>query len=345
MISDDELNALLAPSNQPYTGSLENQDPISRELALTGQTNPIVARELAVTHGRFLSGLGEPKMVAKDEESDFYHQPDVNLMEQQDDVLGSGIFDDGRSPATVNASMGVFEARYSIPGPHAREVPFTVNHEITDIANGAAVVGIPSGGLNYVEHGDAIGYLDPTTRYEPYAEPGVGGRGWDADSTLAPSEAFFATKPTSRGGRPIPLVTDPKAAARAQGRTRGLVPGQPGRAPSFSTHSIASRPTQSPAGMSPELHRVGQTPTVYATQHAAKLRDPGSVPAYQYMPPRSPVSAPAMPAAPSAPLAVPASGPVSGLGADGMSTGTWIALLGAGVAAGVAIRMFFPPKK
>lgn len=342
MITDEELAALLAPSNQPYTGKTENPDPISRELALTGQTNPVVARELATTHGRFLSGFGEPKMVAKDEEKDFYHQPDVMQMEEQDDVLGSGIFDDGRAPATVNAQMGVFEANYSIPGPHAREVPFTINREITDIANGAAVVGIPSGGLNYVEHGKAIGYLDPTNRYEPYADPGVGGKGWDADSTLAPSEAFFAAKPTSRGGQAIPLVVDPKKAARAASRMRGLVPGRPARQPAFSTHEIGSTPKRAPAGMIPTQSRVASTPTVYATQHAAPLRDRPSVPAFQYMPPRPGVAIPA--AAPVAPVPT-ATGPMNGFGASEVGTGTWIALLGAGVAAGVALRMFFPPKK
>ena len=340
MITDEELNALLAPSNQPYTGKTENPDPISRELALTGQTNPIVARELAVTHGRFLSGLGEPKMVVKDEEADFYQQPDVNQMEEQDDVLGSGIFDDGRRPATVNQQMGVFEAHYSIPGPHAREVPFTINREITDISNGAAVVGIPSGGLNYVEHGDAIGYLDPTNRYEPYADPGVGGRGWDADSTLAPAEVFFAVKPTSRGGQAIPLVVDPKKAARAASRTRGLVPGRPARQPAFSTHDVASFPRRSPAGMVPEQTRIAATPTVYATQRPASLLDAPSVPAAEYMPPRPGVR---LQAAPAAPLT--ATGPMNGFGANEVSTGTWLALLGAGVAAGVALRMFWPPKK
>ena len=339
MITDEELNALLAPSNQIYTGKTDNPDAISRDLALTGQVNPIVARDLATTHGRFLSGFGEPKMVKKSDEADFYHQPDVNQMEAQDDVLGSGIFDDGRAPATVNQQMGVFEANYSIPGPHAREIPFHINHEITDIANGAAVVGIPSGGLNYVEHGNAIGYLDPTNRYEPYAEPGVGGRGWDADSILAPSEVFFAAKPTSRGGQAIPLVVDPKKAARTASRTRGLVPGQPAREPAFSTHGVASFPRRSPAGMSPEQSRVAATPTVYASERPAALLDPPSVSAVQYLAQRPGVQFVAAP--------VTATGPMNGFGASGasgVSTGTWLALLGAGVAAGVALRMFYPPK-
>jgi hypothetical protein len=220
-------------------------------------------------------------------------------------------------------------------------VPFTVNHEITDVANGAAVVGIPSGGLNYVEHGHAIGYLDPTNRYEPYAETGVGGKGWDADSTLAPAEVFFGAKPTSRGGQPIPLVMDPKKAARHASRQHGLaVPGRPARSPMFETRSIDTFPSAAPAPMSPAPARVPSTPTVYATQRPAPGLDAGSEPAFQYMPPRPPVAVPA-PAAPSG-VAVPASGFGEG---PAVGTGTWVALLGAGIAAGVAIRMFFPPKK
>lgn len=339
MITDEEMNALLAPSNQPYTGQTENPDPISRELALTGQLNPPVARELAVTQGRFLSGLGEAKMVAKDEESSFYEQPDVNQMEEQDDVLGSGIFDDSRRPATVNKQMGVFEAHYSIPGPHAREVPFMINHEITDISNGAAVVGIPSGGLNYVEHGDAIGYLDPTNRYEPYADPGVGGKGWDADSTLAPAEAFFAAKPTSRGGKAIPLVIDPKKAAREASRTRGLIPGQLARQPAFSTHDVANVPHRSLVPTVPSQKVVAETPTVYASQHPAPIAKMAPV---EFMPRRAGLAQ--VRPQPAKPVLT-ATGPMSGFGASETSTGTWLALLGAGVAAGVALRMFFPPKK
>lgn len=344
MITDDELNALLAPSEQVYTGKPDNPDPISRELALMGQTNPIVLREQAVQNGRFLSGLGDASMSsARDEEAQFSDHADVMHMEEQDDVLGSGIFDMHHRPATVNAQMGVFEARYSIPGPHAREVPFHINHEITDVANGAAVVGIPSGGLNFVEHGKAIGYLDSTNRFEPYADTGVGGKSWDADSTLAPAERLMAPS-DPRGGKPIPFVQDPKKAARQAGRMRGLVPGRPARDPQYSVREVGSAPASHQAGMRPHLERMPSTPTVYAKQHSIPGLDPGSVPAFEYLPPRAPVMAPVVPVMAPIPAAQPAA-PVQGFGSGEMGAGTWIALLGAGVAAGVAFRMFFPPKK
>jgi len=322
MITDEELNALLAPSNQPYTGRIDNPDPMSRSLALLGQENPVVAQQHAAEHGRFLSGVGAAEaskqaLQAPRKDDEVADYADVADMEAQDDVLGSGIFDPMGRPATVNADMGVFEARYSLPGYHAREVPFTVNHEIRDISSGADVVGIPSGGLNYVEHGNALPYLDPTGRYEPYARPGVGGKAWDTDSTLAPAEALLDghTPTGARNGQPIPFVGDPKLLARhAQER----VPGRPARQPMFTTSQVASSQAQQHVAAYPQLTRAPSTPTVYAAQRP--------VPATMRM-----VSAPAAPYG---------SGAAHGFGAtEGGGFGKYAALLVAGVALGVAGRL------
>jgi len=261
MIGDEELDLLLAPSNQPYTGEVVNKDPISRNLALLGQLNPVESRRLASEHGRFLSGFGETKMPTMHDEEQISDHADVSDMEEQDDVFGSGVFDPFRRPATVNPDLGVFAAHYSIPGNHAREVPFTVNREITDITSGAEVVGIPSGGLNYVEHGHALPYLDPTDRYQPYAKPGVGGKGWDPDSTLAPAESFnLEPKPTSRGGSPIPFCMDPKLGARQSNMTG--IPGRPARDPMFQTSEVPGWPSTEVAPMKPSETKVPKTPQV-----------------------------------------------------------------------------------
>lgn len=324
MITDDELNALLAPSNQPYTGKLDNPDPMSRSLALLGQESPTTLQQHAAEHGRFLSGMGAAEagkapskalVAPKHEETPDY--ADVADMEAQDDVLGSGIFDPAGRPAYVNSEMGVFEAKYSLPGYHAREVPFTVNHEIRDISSGADVVGIPSGGLNYVEHGHALPYLDPTGRYEPYARPGVGGRAWDPDSTLAPAEAILDghTPTAARNGQPIPFVGDPKLLAR---HSRQPIPGMPGRQPMFSTHQIGSTPKQSTVAGWPSQTRAPSTPTVYAGQR--------SVPATMRLP--------------SAPAAPYGSGAAHGFGAsEHGGVAKYAVLLAAGVALGVAGRL------
>lgn len=327
MITDEELNALLAPSNQPYTGSLDNPDPMSRSLALLGQESPALAQQHAAEHGRFLSGMGAaepPKSPAKAalppaqrDQDDVADYADVVDMEAQDDVLGSGIFDPSGRPATVNPDLGVFEARYSLPGYHAREVPFTVNHEIRDISSGADVVGIPSGGLNYVEHGNALPYLDPTGRYEPYARPGVGGKAWDPDSTLAPAEAIFDghTPTAARNGQPIPFVGDPKLLAR---HSHQAIPGRPARQPMFQTSQVASSQNPQRVASSPAMLRAPQTPTVYATQRP--------VPATMRMP--------------SAPAAPYGSGAAHGFGSsESNGFGKYAVLLAAGVALGVAGRL------
>lgn len=285
MIGDEELDLLLAPSHQPYTGEVVNRDPISRNLPLLGQLNPVESRRLASEHGRFLSGFGETKMPTMHDEDQISDHADVSDMEQQDDVFGSGVFDPFRRPATVNPDLGVFAAHYSIPGNHAREVPFTVNREITDITSGAEVVGIPSGGLNYVEHGDALPYLDPTTRYEPYAKPGVGGKGWDPDSTFAPAESFnLEPKPTSRGGSPIPFCEDPKLGARRSNMTG--IPGRPARDPMFQTSEVPGWPSTQTVPMKPSETKVPQTPQVTPPSMlvAAATEDYSvSMPAFPYM--------------------------------------------------------------
>lgn len=352
MISDDELNALLAPSNQPYTGKLDNPDPVSRDLALTGQLNPVSARELAAEHGRFLSGLGADSM--DDTEKQFSTHADVMDMEAQDDVLGSGIFDPFRRPPTVNPQMGVFESRASLPGYHARETPFMVNHEITDIANGAEVVGIPSGGLNYVEHGKAMPYLDSTNQFQPYADTGKGGgKGWTADNTFAPGERLMdapeihGSLGASHGdsARSIPFNEDPRVVAR---RKAFHAPGHLARDSFFETRQLPESPSRSMVAWSPEQKRLARTPTVYPTVDQI----PAATKVYNQSRPAAPyqnVNAKAVSAALAArgPSPFVTSKAVAGLGADdsdGPGPGTYIALLGAGILAGVAIRILMPKK-
>lgn len=367
MIGEDELNALLAPSNQIYTGELNNNDPVSQELALLGQLNPVYSRRFAAQQGRFLSGFGDSTMQNEEQISD---HADVSDMEAQDDVLGSGVFDPFRRPATVNNDLGVFGANYSIPGNHAREVPFTVNHEITDITSGAEIVGIPSGGLNYVEHGNALPYLDPTNRYEPYAKPGVGGKGWDPDSVLAPAETYDLAprQPTSRGGARIPFRESADLGLRRPEMT--AIPGRPARQPMFETSAIPAWPASQLAPMHPADRKVSQTPTVsptawniaantdaYARSRSAAPSVGSRMDSEQFMPVRGPLLA-ATPRL-QAPLVVGnnmtsaaatfSSGrqATRGFGSSdegSSSTTTLLALFGVGVVAGAALRMLMPKK-
>lgn len=107
-------------------------------------------------------GAGHPGLQPHDRAEDMQT---IAKMESDEDTLGSGIFDPiGRAP-TDNANMGMFESHYSWPGYLARETPFAVSRDITDI-NGAAFVAVPSGGMPYVDRGMPKPYpiLGPTPR-------------------------------------------------------------------------------------------------------------------------------------------------------------------------------------
>jgi hypothetical protein len=90
----------------------------------------------------------------------------VSELERDDDVFGSGIFDrPGRM--TSNVGDGVFASDYSLPGYVAREVPYAVSRDVTDVASGGEVVYIPGGGFYHVEQGGSIqpsAVLGPTAR-------------------------------------------------------------------------------------------------------------------------------------------------------------------------------------
>ncbi|MCP4248747.1 MAG: hypothetical protein GY778_17020, partial [bacterium] len=102
-------------------------------------------------HGRYLSGLGGESPSGEVGYDPAYQGQEMYELEHQDDTYGSGIFDPGGRSATANANMGVFASHYSLPGYLAREVPFTVSRDVSDITDDAEVVIVPSGGLTYVE--------------------------------------------------------------------------------------------------------------------------------------------------------------------------------------------------
>jgi hypothetical protein len=107
------------------------------------------------------------------------HPTFLRELEGEDDVYGSGIFDQsGRGP-TVHATLGVFEDHPSLPGYVGREVQFAVSKEVADITSGADVVVVPGGGMSYQERGgkivqyDRFGPTPPRPDYVPPAGPGA----------------------------------------------------------------------------------------------------------------------------------------------------------------------------
>lgn len=108
---------------------------------------------MARQHGRYLSGFGSAEHPDDPRSSSVQSLRDMELL---DDTYGSGIFDPAGRQGTSNAGTGIFESNYSLPGYVGRERPFAVSPEVRDLTDGADVVVIPSGGLNYVETGGRL---------------------------------------------------------------------------------------------------------------------------------------------------------------------------------------------
>ena len=151
---------------QPYTGTLVDDSPIvtNAMLPFVGQLGPAAADDYTYTHGRRLAGLGNamfpgeqplPHGADPSKLPDAENWSDASLvdLEDQDDVVGSGVFDPGgpRGRETVNPDMGVFSTNPSIPGFIHRNPPYTVNTEVLDITNGGPTIEVAGGGLFYVE--------------------------------------------------------------------------------------------------------------------------------------------------------------------------------------------------
>lgn len=142
------------PAMEPYYGRAKTNDFIVGNLPFVGQAAPLVRERMRSYHGRYMSGVegfsGDSVDGAVGTDP-AYENEALDELEGQDDVFGSGIFDQaGRGP-TANSSMGVFASHYALPGFVAREVPFTVSKDITDITDNADVVMVPGGGMTFAE--------------------------------------------------------------------------------------------------------------------------------------------------------------------------------------------------
>ena len=246
MSNDNDLDTLLAPARQLHYGPAYDPSPVSRYLSRTGQINPVVEARRAAEHGRYLSGFGNmSEQIASNVVERAEHQ-EVYDLEQEDDVLGSGIFDPYERQGTANTNTGVFVSHYSLPGYQAREIPFTTSQDVTDLTDDASIVSVPGGGMAYVEaYGKLVGPgrlgpqppppglepAPPTGRDQPYVNLTPRPiRGWDADSLLteadcppcdagdtrqwpalppAPTVPWAASAPVVKPSeQPTPIMTD-----------------------------------------------------------------------------------------------------------------------------------------
>jgi len=64
-----------------------------------------------------------------------------------DDTQGDGIFDPPGSHPNIHPDAGVFAARFSLPGYHARERPYSLT-EVLDVTTGRPIRAVPNGAVS-----------------------------------------------------------------------------------------------------------------------------------------------------------------------------------------------------
>jgi hypothetical protein len=147
--------------------STQSPYPEGRAIALLGQPSPSLEARMMAHRGR-LAGFDDDEIGNEPPRSDAnkWSELATEQLEKDDDVYGSGIFDrPGRM--TSNVGDGVFASDYSLPGYVARESPYAVSRDITDVTSGGEVVMIPGGGFYHVEQEGSIQpspILGPTPR-------------------------------------------------------------------------------------------------------------------------------------------------------------------------------------
>lgn len=131
--------------SQPYTGDLPSMVAVGpSDARYTSGTAPAYQAPFDRRYGRRLAGTDTD---VSDESADpGYASNELDLLAEMDDIQANGIFDPPGTHPNVHPDAGVFAARYSLPGYHAREVPFSKS-EVVDATTGRRVIGVPSGAV------------------------------------------------------------------------------------------------------------------------------------------------------------------------------------------------------
>lgn len=120
-------------------------DKVSENNGNRGETAPEVRHMLDSQYGRSVAGLGRSEYAGDVE----YVDDQLDKLESQDDVVGSGIFDTGASSSTIHVDMGVFQDHPNLPGYIAREVQFEPNEDVESLPSGADIIAVPGGGMTW----------------------------------------------------------------------------------------------------------------------------------------------------------------------------------------------------
>lgn len=237
-----------ARGSQRYEGpSLYANSFAMRKFPILGSVTQGVRGRMRNMHGRYLSGLGGEQPDGRQGYDPQYQDESTYDLEAQDDVFGSGIFDPGSRGGTANANMGVFASHYSLPGYIARNIPFTVSRDVSDITDGAEVVTVPAGGMTFVEQAGRL------------TRPAVTGPTW-RPKALTPAGVTDRDQPYAFLNRPDQPYPEPLNA-------RAPVTGPPtyGRPPRDSdvwSEPVPINRPQAPLPLSPNQATLGRRMTV-----------------------------------------------------------------------------------
>lgn len=91
-------------------------------------------------------------------------QNELQYYAQMDDVQGDGIFDPPGTHPNIHPDAGVFAARFSLPGYHAREKPYSLT-EVLDVTTGRPIRAVPNGAVA-IDSAAQIAFLERGL-YEP----------------------------------------------------------------------------------------------------------------------------------------------------------------------------------
>lgn len=143
--------------SQPRDGALPRMHEVGpSDLRYSSGTAPHYAQLIDQRYGRNLAGSD---VEVQDEGSEQgWAINELNLMAEQDDVQGAGVFDPPGTKGNIHPDAGVFSGRYGIPGYLARERMYAES-EVKDVTTGRPVVYV-NGGAVAMDDAAQVAFLE-----------------------------------------------------------------------------------------------------------------------------------------------------------------------------------------
>lgn len=196
--------------SQPYTGNLPSMVEVGpSDARYSSNVAPAYQAPFDRRYGRKLAGTDLD--VSDESVSPGWASNELELLAEMDDIQGSGIFDPPGTHPNIHPDAGVFAARFSLPGYHAREIPFSKT-EVVDATTGRRVVAVPSGAVA-LDSAAQIAYIEqglyrtpkPVVNWQEASPmPGVNISDWMQDpQTIA---GLGADAPATAGSTALKVI-------------------------------------------------------------------------------------------------------------------------------------------